>query len=683
MHITLNEGSITSNGLTLLAGVSAEVRDEPAANPCGLFLVADAKSTSCRHVFRLGHVPELVRFTALHRYEPFWMKPRAGARLSDVPQETQFLLGQLRDGQWLLLVPLVGELFRFSLRGQRDDCLELLGETGDSFAPGTGGLALYLAVGSDPHALVRDGLRSVAERMQWGRLRGEKAVPDFVDYFGWCTWDAFYQDVTAAKIREGLSDFAAGGVRPKMLVLDDGWQRTALTPTGERRLTSFSANDKFDGDLAPTIRAAKSEFGVEVVLVWHAMIGYWGGIDGAALRGYGVVEQTRQFGEGVLSHVPSFNQVWWGSVVGFVPSAHIARFYDDYHGSLAAQGVDGVKVDNQAVLESVSQRQGGRIAVSRAYRSALEASAGKHFEGRLINCMSNAQETWYGSIESTVLRSSIDFFPNDPEAHGLHLHTNAQVGLWFGEFMLPDWDMFQSAHGWGPFHAAGRAISGGPVYVSDKPGEHDFALLRKLVCFDGTILRCDGPGRPTIDTICADPTREDVLLKIWNRNGASSIVGVFNARRSSNGDAPPVVLRGAVGPADVPDCAGARHACYAHRGEGLHVLSQDARLSVALGEREFELFTMTPVERGFAPIGLTDKLNSAGAVSRMAWLDERRCELVLRDGGRFLAWCECAPSGVDVDGRSTDFQYDRETGAFRVWLPEMARHTLRISWRAP
>jgi raffinose synthase len=519
--------------------------------------------------------------------------------------------------------------------------------------------------------------------MQWGRLRGEKAVPDFVDYFGWCTWDAFYQDVTAAKIREGLSDFAAGGVRPKMLVLDDGWQRTALTPTGERRLTSFSANDKFDGDLAPTIRAAKSEFGVEVVLVWHAMIGYWGGIDGAALRGYGVVEQTRQFGEGVLSHVPSFNQVWWGSVVGFVPSAHIARFYDDYHGSLAAQGVDGVKVDNQAVLESVSQRQGGRIAVSRAYRSALEASAGKHFEGRLINCMSNAQESWYGSIESTVLRSSIDFFPNDPEAHGLHLHTNAQVGLWFGEFMLPDWDMFQSAHGWGPFHAAGRAISGGPVYVSDKPGEHDFALLRKLVCFDGTILRCDGPGRPTIDTICADPTREDVLLKIWNRNGASSIVGVFNARRSSNGDAPPVVLRGAVGPADVPDCAGARHACYAHRGEGLHVLSQDARLSVALGEREFELFTMTPVERGFAPIGLTDKLNSAGAVSRMAWLDERRCELVLRDGGRFLAWCECAPSGVDVDGRSTDFQYDRETGAFRVWLPEMARHTLRISWRAP
>ena len=30
-----------------------------------------------------------------------------------------------------------------------------------------------------------------------------------------------------------------------------------------------------------------------------------------------------------------------------------------------------------------------------------------------------------------------------------------------------------------------RAISGGPVYVSDKPGSHDFDLLRKLVLPDG------------------------------------------------------------------------------------------------------------------------------------------------------------------------------------------------------
>ena len=41
--------------------------------------------------------------------------------------------------------------------------------------------------------------------------------------------------------------------------------------------------------------------------------------------------------------------------------------------------------------------------------------------------------------------------------------------MWFGEFIQPDWDMFQSGHRMGALHAAGRAVSGGPVYVSDKP----------------------------------------------------------------------------------------------------------------------------------------------------------------------------------------------------------------------
>ncbi|MGA7120094.1 MAG: Sip1-related alpha-galactosidase, partial [Polyangiaceae bacterium] len=414
MSISLNQGSIVSSSHTLLVGVAEEIHAEPDGAGNGMFLVARARSTSSRHVFGLGRVADLKQFTVCHRYEPFWMKPTAGVRLSQVPQETQFFLGELRGGRWLLLVPLVGELFRFSMRGRKDDSLELLGETGDSFAPGAGGLALYVAEGSDPFAMVRAGASSVAERLQWGRLRRDKEIPDFVDYFGWCTWDAFYQDVSAGRVREGLAAFASGGVRPRVLIVDDGWQDTATMPTGERRLVSFSANEKFEGDLRPTVQMAKREFGVDVVLVWHALIGYWGGVDGSALRGYRVVDQTRQFGEGVLSHVPAFNQVWWGSVVGLVASQDIARFYDDYHGMLAAQGVDGVKVDNQAVLEGVVQGQGGRIPVTRAYRRSLEDSVRKHFGGRLVNCMSNAQESWYGSSESSVLRSSIDFFPNEP-----------------------------------------------------------------------------------------------------------------------------------------------------------------------------------------------------------------------------------------------------------------------------
>ena len=74
----------------------------------------------------------------------------------------------------------------------------------------------------------------------------------------------------------------------------------------------------------------------------------------------------------------------------------------------------------------------------------------------------------YGALNSTLTRTSTDFWPTLPASHGEHLYVNAQVSAWFGEFVHPDWDMFQSGHPMGGFHAAGRAVSGGPVYVSDK-----------------------------------------------------------------------------------------------------------------------------------------------------------------------------------------------------------------------
>ncbi len=57
-------------------------------------------------------------------------------------------------------------------------------------------------------------------------------------------------------------------------------------------------------------------------------------------------------------------------------------------------------------------------------------------------------------------------------------------------------------------------MSGGPVYVSDRPGKHDFDLLKRVVLPDGSVLLCSQPGRPTVDCIFADPMRDGrTLLK--------------------------------------------------------------------------------------------------------------------------------------------------------------------------
>jgi raffinose synthase len=45
---------------------------------------------------------------------------------------------------------------------------------------------------------------------------------------------------------------------------------------------------------------------------------------------------------------------------------------------------------------------------------------------------------------------------------------------------------------------------------SDKPGNHNFELLKKLVLPDGSILRARLPGRPTRDCLFTDPARDGV-----------------------------------------------------------------------------------------------------------------------------------------------------------------------------
>ena len=659
------ENRLTFGSDVIFDGLSPAVTTSADIAEVGAFLVVQTEKSNSRHIVDLGRLPEILRFTASHRYEPYWMKPMAGTKVSAVPPETQFLLGQLNSGKYLLLVPLFGDLFRYSLRGRADHHLDLMGETGDSFTPGHGGLALFVAVGEDPFELSRHAAMAVTARLSRGKLRRDKRTPDFIDRFGWCTWDAFYTEVSAEKLRLGLESFRAGGVSPKFVILDDGWQSVVTRDTGEARLTDFAANEKFPGGLLPSVRMAKEQFAVEYFLVWHAMQGYWGGVDELKMPDFAVVNQTRQFGEGILQHEPTFNQTWWGNVVGLVPPEHIGRFFEAYHQSLSEQGVDGIKVDSQAVLEGVATGLGGRVKVTMAYRAGLERSAEKYFNGRLINCMSNAQETWYGSETSTLLRSSIDFFPHNPASHGAHLYTNAMMGVWFGEFMLPDWDMFHTAHQYGAFHAAARAISGGPVYCSDKPEGHDFALLSKLVCSDGTVLRSDEPGRLTRDCLLRDPTQEDVLLKIWNRSGSFGVVGVFFAQAAkTQSQSFSAVVRAR----DVEGLRGENYACWSHCEGRLRVVSRDEAVSVTLRESEFELFTYAPVVGGFAAIGLADKFNSGSSIANYSQPNAGNCTIELRDGGRFIAFSVIAPRSVSVAGVPQEVAYNEATGLLEVRL---------------
>jgi raffinose synthase len=227
----------------------------------------------------------------------------------------------------------------------------------------------------------------------------------------------------------------------------------------------------------------------------------------------------------------------------------------------------------------------------------------------------------------------------------LHLYVNAQVSLWFGEFIHPDWDMFQSGHPWGAYHAAARAISGGPVYVSDKPGMHNFDLLRKLVLPDSGILRALRPARPTRDCLFHDPTREDVLLKIFNLNHEAGVIGVFNARYDPQGTDTRVIA-GSISPKDVAGLQGELFAVYAHNSGELRLMDGDEQWDLALPQAGYEIFTVVPVDTGVAPLGLVDMFNSAGAIIEKGFITREIYRIRTRGSGRFAIWCSRKPLSV-------------------------------------
>jgi hypothetical protein len=93
--------------------------------------------------------------------------------------------------------------------------------------------------------------------------------------------------------------------------------------------------------------------------------------------------------------------------------------------------------------------------------------------------------------------------------------------------------MLQTSHPHSRFHAAARCISGGPVYITDSPNEHDIELIHEMSAPDQhgrtIILRPTNVAR----TISAyDAYSEGHLLEIGTTTGEgrhqASILGVFN-----------------------------------------------------------------------------------------------------------------------------------------------------------
>ena len=458
-----------------------------------------------------------------------------------------------------------------------------------------------------------------------------------------------------------------------------------------RQLSGFEANEKFQKntdddtsiDLKELVARLKTELDVTRLFCWHALHGYWRGVspDLGSKAGFNATNTMPHLSDHLLSVEPILA---WDSVslfgVGLVPDEKdLATFYNNLHSPLIAAGVDGVKVDVQSGLASLGGGNGGGSRIARMYVKALENSVSARFTPEnggpsCINCMCHSTENLYHYQTTAVARASDDFYPTRSDSHTVHLVNVAYNSLFIGEICLPDWDMFTSTCEAAELHAAARAVSGGPVYVSDKPGEHNGGLLKRLVLKDGSVLRCLRPGRPTRDCLFADVGKDRTsILKVWNENPCGGVIGLFNSQGVAwnflthenevvNKSPPPLTastkahdvesLRGLPGP----------FIAFQHRTSRLeHLQNGRKTIETTLAPKEWDIITFVPVRQAeseavgsisWAPIGLADMMNSGGSVldATEINLDGKRPSTMIstRGPGRFVAYCRPEPSQISL-----------------------------------
>ncbi|KAE8661706.1 Galactinol--sucrose galactosyltransferase [Hibiscus syriacus] len=712
--ISLEGSNFLVNGHVFLTDVPDNITVTPSADKSlstfGSFVGFDAVESDSRHVVPIGKLKN-IKFMSIFRFKVWWTTHWVGSNGKDLENETQMVILDKSDSgrPFALLLPLLEGPFRASIQPGAEDNVDICVESGSTaVTSATFRSVLYVHVGEDPFNLVKEAMKVVKEHLGTFKLLEEKNPPGIVDKFGWCTWDAFYLTVHPQGVWEGVKGLVEGGCPPGLVLIDDGWQSIShdedpvtkegmnCAVAGEQmpcRLLKFQENYKFRDYVSPRslangsakkgmgafIKDLKEEFNtVDFVYVWHALCGYWGGLrpNVPGLPETKVIKPELSPGLKKTMEDLAVDKIV-NTGIGLVPPEKADELYEGLHSHLENVGIDGVKVDVIHLLEMLCENYGGRVELAKAYFKALTDSLRKHFKGNgVIASMEHCNDFMFLGTEAICLgRVGDDFWCTDPSGdpngtfwlQGCHMVHCAYNSLWMGNFIHPDWDMFQSTHPCAEFHAASRAIS----------------VARFMDC------------------LFEDPLHDGkTMLKIWNLNKYTGVLGAFNCqgggwcretRRNQCFLQFSQTVTAEMNPNNIEWDSGKNpisiegvqvFAMYFSQSKKL-VLSKPAEnIGISLKPFDFELVTISPVtvlagkSVQFAPIGLVNMLNTGGANQSLVY-NESLVRIEVKGSGEMRAFASDKPTACTIDGKDVEFEVENHMVVVHVpWSASSGLSTL-------
>ncbi len=612
---------------------------------CGYYISAQSNENfSCDKALEFKFDCENMPHTAIYSHSPYWVQPSFGNKAEDIPKKTAAVIFKKGNGNYVYIMTAVADEYKTYIEGDKDGVKIYLYSQYPSKRIDSQ-LSFIVGEGKSITELVNNGARAMCKFLNNGlKLRSDKVMPEIFEYFGWCSWDAFQIRVNHDGLLQKVREFKSKGVPVKYAIIDDMWgdaPNLKTSPEGAPfddmvKVMHASPLKAFEGDserfpkgLFAAVSDMKAE-GMEYVGLWFPTTGYW----------YGLVEN----GPAYEMQKDNVEAAAGGRIIAIPKEDTAERYFDIFCGKAKDFGCDFVKIDNQSChffyngMHPIGKS-------SRAMQRAIDKAAFKHFGGTLINCMGMPMECMLNRPESAVSRCSDDFMPESKSWFAKNILECAYNGLLQGRFYINDWDMWWTDDAQAEKNALCHAVSGGPIYVSDKLDRTNPDKLCALMYDDGRILRLSDSAMPTEDCIIGNPRLQNRPFKIRNSFDGGAVVAAFNISESG------AAVRGTVSAFDAGLSPKKTYLYYEYFTGEFGYVNGDECIDVTLGDNDtFRYYTFIEKTKNKPLfIGRTDKFNS-----RLAVISQSEDEVVLYEGGEFAFVTDEDYLVLDEDGREIE-----------------------------
>ena len=579
-----------------------------------------------------------VEFLAIQNHSAYWCRPLFGDDLSAMPPRKPIQGLLLREGSlWKYYLPVCADTYKTAIRSYEDGFEFYTYSNCQGLVACEDQLAFVSGEGEDPFELLHRCAYAAARLLDNGlRMREERKLPEVFEYLGWCSWDSMQIRVSHEGLLTKAKEFADKGVPVHFAIIDDMWAdcpHLAEIPEDSSfvdmvhemhrsKMRSFNGDPKrFPKGMAAAIADLKAA-GIPEVGIWFPTTGYWSGLDADGEASEWMDYLTVSNGESLSCTDP-------GKLVVIPETEKAFALFDIFCRRVRSWGGDFVKIDNQGFLAKNYRNLRPIGQAARAIQTALDSTTGSNFNGAMINCMGMPSECMFNRRSSAVCRCSDDFAPENREWFAKNVLQCAYNGLQQGQYYVNDWDMWWTDDEQATKNSVCRAISGGPIYVSDKIGRTRPEILKPLCYQDGRLLRPDLSGKPTADCLLGDPVTSGKPLKLFNRVGEAAVVAAFNI------DAESRPLSGTVSAKDgglEGFCA-----CYEYFSGTCRVLKAGEAMEFTLSDNDdFRLYTLVPLScDSVTVLGRTDKF-----IGVKALLSRAMDTATFYEGGPIAFLCE-------------------------------------------